>query len=259
MKFERATILNAFDQHAWRYAKRERPWDVDHHVMLWQTARSAFGTGDEAEFQTLYSTLQKKWQAMRRAQEKWDVHEAFERFMQLDAKYSSKRLTDLKADDVKPLWNLLRSVEGLKSNKYGSSVVAISKFLHFWNPRLFVIVDDAVIWNQVFGRWWLWKPFVEKRDETDHLLFGDSMPRPDAVCDLSSYLAVLFWCGDLLRANPQIISVFNNYLGSASKLIGSLPDAGTYEGAAVEWFLIGLINVPPAGVSTAESVFLKPI
>jgi hypothetical protein len=239
MKFEPTTIAAAFEQHRQRYTEK---WPLDHHVELWQLADSAFGKPSADDFQQLYDALAKIWKAMRRATGKWDAGQAFKNFTVLDDHYAQKKLSELRSEDKVPLWSLIKSVEGLKVNRYSSSVVAISKFLHFWNPRLFVIVDDAVMWNHVFDRWWLWDSFKRTREQIDDA----ATVRADVACDLSSYLAVLFWCSRILRENPLIMSEFDKYIGPDR--ISALPQSRSYEAAAVEWFLLGVAELPPAGV-----------
>lgn len=45
----------------------------------------------------------------------------------------------------------LKKMQGIKPNA-GYPVMAVSKFLHFYNPLLFPIYDNEVIWNRVFRR-----------------------------------------------------------------------------------------------------------
>lgn len=244
MTFEMDTIVAAFEQHRERYTEK---WPLDHHLELWRSASAAFAGPSEDEFRIVYDALSKTWKAMRRATEKWDVKLTFSKLCDLDSNYSKKKLSDLTSRDATPLWVLIKSVEALKVNKYGSSVVAISKFLHFWNPRLFVIVDDAVMWNHVFDRWWLWDSFKQTRAAVDEMLPDAPAKRNDYSCDLSSYLAVLFWSSDLLRSNPGILSRFREYLGPSH--LTAMPDADSFEAAAIEWFLLGVAELLPAGVT----------
>jgi hypothetical protein len=52
---------------------------------------------------------------------------------------------------VATCWSTVQRVAEFKTHKRGPWVVALSKFQHFRNPRLFVIVDWAVIWTWVLG------------------------------------------------------------------------------------------------------------
>ena len=246
MKVSDSLINAAFGQHRRRYAT-EAAWDVTYHVKLWSGAQSAFGTGGHDAFNNLYSELRANWQVFRGGTSHWEVDQAFDAFCNLDATFRSKRLSDLGLGDVPSLWALLQSVEPIKVLKYGPSVVAISKFLHFWNPRLFMIVDDGVIWKWVFAHRWIWNDLLLVRNEIDQLL-GGVPKRPDVSCDNSTYLAILVWCSRLLRENPMIVTSFAAYVLSHVHQADAPADLPGYESAAVEWFLLGVVEVPPAGI-----------
>jgi hypothetical protein len=126
MKVSDSLIKKAFEEHRSKYAK-PGAWDVPYHVKLWIRAQQAFGEEGRDAFSTLYSELRANWQVFRGATSYWDVDQAFESITKLDAKFRSRRLADLTLGDVPSLWALLQSVEGIKVNKYGPSVVAISK------------------------------------------------------------------------------------------------------------------------------------
>ena len=72
---------------------------------------------------------------------------------------------------------------------------------------------------------------------------------PGAACDLLSYLAILRWSADVIRANSVIADCFAEHVKQhAGKAANDLPLAH-YEAAAIEWLLLGLTELPPAGVS----------
>jgi len=150
-------------------------------------------------------------------------------------------------DNIAGCWDLINSVSDIKPMKGAPSVVAISKFLHFWNPRLFIIVDDAVMWVRVLSRSWLETPIKRERQRLRAVL-PDATCLPSESCDLLSYLAVLSWAARLVREHPAIPISFDGYIRSnADGCAASLP-LGEYEGAAVEWLLLGLAELPPTGV-----------
>jgi hypothetical protein len=123
----------------------------------------------------------------------------------------------------------------------------MSKFLHFWNPRLFIIVDFGVIWGFVLRHSWLWNEVKTVRSKVEARLPGRRPDPSDKVCDALTYLSILLWAAELVGDNPQITSNFADYVGRHAAGHG-LPLA-EYEGAAVEWFLLGLVELPPAGVN----------
>jgi hypothetical protein len=245
MTVEPETIKRAFDEHRARYAQRERAWDVSYHVRLWERARTAFERGSEDDFTYVYEELRRRWQAFRGGESNWGRKKIFEKLRLLNPSFFTFRLRELTAGHIQTLWKLLGEVEGLKTNSDGPSIVAMSKFLHFWNPRLFVIVDQGVIWNWVLNHNWLWDEVKPVRRQVDQALFGGTCKRKDATCDLSSYLAILLWSAHLLRENPAISTCFWAYIAGHE---GVQSYVETYDAAAVEWFLLGLVEIPPTGV-----------
>src|SRR5258705_10919806 len=73
----------------------------------------------------------------------------------LDNSVKTRHLSSIREDDSCWLLEIFRNLGQMKLNKSGPSVVALSKVLHFWNPRLFVIVDDLIMWKWVFAHSWL--------------------------------------------------------------------------------------------------------
>src|SRR5664279_1950612 len=57
----------------------------------------------------------------------------------------------LKSETGPRLQASLESLREIKPNQ-GFPIMTVSKFLHFYNPSLFPIYDEAVIWKKVFGR-----------------------------------------------------------------------------------------------------------
>jgi hypothetical protein len=132
--------------------------------------------------------------------------------------------------------------------------MAVSKFLHFWNPRLFVIVDAEVMRDLVFGHAWLSdgvaaaraKIAAELPDVAAHELFAG---------ELGTYLATLVWAGRLLGAHPGLMPAFVTQLEHDAKRNATRVHAAArqVQAAAVEWLLLGLVELPPAGVTLRGS------
>ena len=251
MKIKPSAIQAAFDQHYRRYAFRPRAWDIPYHVKCWRLAREAFERKSFGQFSELYEELRRKWQVFRGAQgEPWSARKTFNCFEALKPLYGRKRLSQCGIGDAEGLWGLLEATVDIKPNKHGASIVAMSKFLHFWNPRLFVIVDSGVIWGSVLRHWWLWDEVEKVRCKVETRLPGKRTDASDNVCDALTYLSILLWAAEMVGDNPQITSGFADYVGRHTAGHG-LPLA-EYEGAAVEWFLLGLVELPPAGVSMSK-------
>ena len=253
MKIEPSTIPAAFDQHFQRYASSgPRAWDIQHHVDCWRLARGAFEERSFEQFNQLYEELRRNWQVFRGADGKfWSARKTFDHFKALDALYGRKRLSECNLDDSEGIWRLLEATADIKHNKRGPSIVALSKFLHFWNPRLFVIVDSGVIWGSVLRHWWLWDEVRQFRSKVEDRLPGKRPDPSDKVCDALTYLSILLWAAKLVGDNSQITSGFAEYVNRHT--VGHGLPLGEYEGAAVEWFLLGLVELPPAGVSLTQT------
>src|SRR3990170_732180 len=148
------------------------------------------------------------------------------------------------------LWHAITTAGDIKQNKDGPSLVALTKFLHFWNPRLFVIADREVVWNWVLRHRWLWAQIEHVRGEIDAVLSPAVKEHRYYSTELSKYLAVLVWGGQVLRDNPSVCSAFASYVELQYKKPVDL-NLQEYEGAALEWLLLGLVELPPAGLTIA--------
>jgi hypothetical protein len=245
-----ATIQAAFAQHLERYGARQRAWDTPYHISMWQRAQKAFDLRSQADFDYIYEELRRRWQVFRGSRQHWTSEQAFNALLAGCPELQRRRLAELSPSDVPRLWDMLQSVRNLKQTGNGPSTVAVSKFLHFWNPRLFIIVDDGVIWKWVLAHHWVWEPIQRMREVTDISIFGGCQKHDDVTCDLGTYLAIVAWAGTFVRDHPQLPVCFADYIqrhaGDAQ-----LPTAiAEYEAVAMEWFLLGVVEIPPAGWTT---------
>lgn len=244
MRLSPTTIDAAFERHGAVYHGR-KGWDIPYHIECWDSATAAFQNDSSQEFGRLYTQLKNRWGALRpNPAAAWSADETFDHLRALDQRWRSRSLRELDDGDVARCYEIVESMSEIKRMKYGPSVVAISKFLHIWNLRLFVIVDDAVMWRWVFAHRWIWSQVKETRDRIQAVV-GVETPIGKA-CDLLSYVAVLRWSADLIRANPEITARFSRHVRAHAPT--NLP-LETYEAVAVEWLLLGLVELPPGGVS----------
>jgi len=158
MRLTEEAITAAFDQHHRVYAQGKR-WSIGHQIDLYNAAKDAFLAGTEEPpggFTKVYKALRGGWQVFRTPKGKApEAEDVYGELLKMEDRFRTRHLSGLTEQDILPLWDSLRSVEGIKVNDDGPSVVAISKFLHFWNPRLFVIVDSAVMWEWVLRHRWI--------------------------------------------------------------------------------------------------------
>lgn len=244
------TIRAAFDWHLARYGRRKRAWDTPYHISMWQRAERAFTEQSLADFAFVYEELRRRWQVFRGSRDYWTAEQTFAAINACCPKLRNRRLADLTPSDLSGLWEVLESVREVKQTGNGSSTIAVSKFLHFWNPRLFVIVDDGVIWKWVLAHHWVWEPIRQMREVTDTTIFGKPQGHDDVTCDLGTYLAVLAWAGAFVRAHRRLPLCFADYIqrhaGDAKLPCG----IAEYDAVAVEWFVLGAVEIPPTGWAT---------
>lgn len=249
MRLSEATIRAAFERHATRYGS-ERRWSTSYHVECWARAHRAFVGGSVSDFEWLYSELRSKWQVFR--SRNWNPPSSARVLTVMKAlplNLQRCRLTDIadpSPSDFAEIWSAVLRAANLKTNQDGPSLVALSKFLHFWNPCLFVIADREVIRNWVFGHDWLRTQVKSVKAE-----FG-TMKQPWALGmaaneGISDYVALLVWAGRVLRSNPTVVQRFAEYVGCHCDVPEQVPVV-KYEAAAIEWLLLGLVELPPKGV-----------
>lgn len=238
----------AFAEHGRKYGQRIEadPWDVAAHAELWVHGRQAVERGDSASFVRLHSELRSYWGVGRgKNQQELPPSAIHDLLQSLPMPLRSLRLSKLEDAQVPALFDALGSASAIKRNSEGPSIMAMSKYLHFMNPRLFVIVDRQVMWSYVLNHDYLWKPIEATRDRLRELLPTASAKYVKDACDVLSYAAILRWCGDLMRANPDLPPVFHKYLSSCCGEKPCPEDAVDFEAAAAEWLLLGLVEIPP--------------
>lgn len=231
-----------------KYGRREKatPWDVPAHAELWRYGRQAIQNNDTASFNSLQKELRSYWSIGRgRNQKELEASAIHQVLLNVPSEFHTLRLSELSHAHMRRLYDAVVAASQIKQNKDGASVMAMSKYLHFLNPRLFVIVDREMIWSYVLNHDYLWHPILEMRENLRPIIPDAEPERRDGACDLFSYVAILDWCGELLRVNPELPDIFLNFV---HKCCGEKPfpkDTKEYDAAAVEWLLLGLVEIPP--------------
>jgi hypothetical protein len=134
--------------------KREKSWSIaQSKLALYRQAVVAFGDSpSEAHYQEIYRRLRSYW-AIGRNGRLWDASEIFHVLTNLCQACSRRNLTLTTFGNEKSqrlVLDCLTKLTGLKKLKNGGyPVMAVSKNLHFFNQRLWVIYDTAVVENQV--------------------------------------------------------------------------------------------------------------
>jgi hypothetical protein len=216
-------------------------WFADSQAMLdlYEAADRAFGAqGNLHDFEIVYKELKGKWQVFRGGQGHWTLEQTYSIIQRLPGELRYRSLSQLDANDLAEVWAAIQSVRDIKRLKDGPSLVAISKFLHFWNPRLFVIFDSDVVECWVFRRKWLGQELDTEAVRTvlEQLGLEDDSR-------LVKYLRVLVFAREFVEHNACVLKIFRNrYSARFNDTICS------YEALAVEWLLLGLVEIPPPGV-----------
>lgn len=110
------------------------------------------------------------------------------------------------------LESCLEKLRGLKPKKH-YPLMAVSKFLHFYNPELFPIYDNKMIWEKVLNGCFKldYYGFCEREKIPHHIAFGD-----DSAAWLYYYM--LLGSSLLSAAHPAFMQVFVDWL---EKQLGS--------------------------------------
>jgi len=241
MKVQLDTINEAFANYAALYSKR---WDIPHQLRLYSYAEEAFeGKGDAAAFSKVYDHLRAHWQVFRRGSAKWGPDRAFQELVALPREVRSLRLSKMKEHEWGRVWECINRVKDVKRNKEGPSLVAVSKFLHFWNPGLFIIYDHQQVETFVFGHHWLGAEVMKSGTPP-----VADLPDPDKS-RLAWYLYVLHWASRFLTTNTQVAQTFLATVRIKAANAEAPRNIERYEATAIEWFLLGLVQVPPRGVA----------
>ena len=127
-------------------------------------------------------------------------------------------------------------------NKNAQSLVAISIFLHFFNPKLFIIVDRQEMWEFVFSHEWIWS----RVEDIYKSLSNEIKINKNQGSNFKYYLAILIWASEIINSNQKIVEYFSSYVREKAKNKNHFPpDLDQYEAAAIEWFLLGVVQIRP--------------
>jgi hypothetical protein len=157
--FEPAGVRVALASYA-VWSQRIR-WPIPHKLELYNYAKTAFeGSNEEPirrdAFHRIYYCLslpgKNGWNVFRNCSSHWNADRIFDVLSEELKPFSRKAgmtLTSLKVDDYEPLLRSIRGLHGLK--EVSDPTMAISKFLHFFNPMLFPIWDGDIVYKEIVG------------------------------------------------------------------------------------------------------------
>jgi hypothetical protein len=171
-------------------------------------------------FERIYKRLAgPNWQVFRPnnpARDCWPPRQIFETIKSEFQEFSWRGLVNLqnfrKSGTGPRLESCLAKMQGIKPKK-GYPHMTVSKFLHFYNPGLFPIYDNEVIWEKVF-----------KHFENDFRVFCESakIPYDRAINDDTEtfLLHYMDWASSLLSvAHGTFMHVFLVWLNEQSDTV----------------------------------------
>ncbi len=200
-------------------------WTIGEKMEMYKASREAFDPSVpyEQAFKTFREKIYKKlsqWQWYRPYSlgECWDPQKIFQTTRKLNTDYPT---------------------------------MAVSKFLHPYNPALFLIYDTDVIWKKVLATCF--------RTEFDQFCSMSSLPysaTKDSAELLRSYMC---WAGSLVASAPNFMDIFADWLGKqpggeASKTKRKFEASSLYS-TAFEFTIIGAakLRCPQLFVDKSET------
>lgn len=221
---------------------RKAHWPIPEILDLYDASVRSFHLsidGEQAfnDFRQIYDALTGTWHALRPhgRRECWPPRQIFETIKREFSGFGSRGFLDLlnlRNREYGPrLESCLLKMQGMKPHQ-GFPVMAVSKFLHFYNPGLFPIYDYEVVWKKVFGRF---------RDEFQN--FCSTAKITYDVGDTALfYRNYMCWGNSLLSgAHEKFMRVFVDWLGKqpGAKLSGRTFNPANLYATAFEFTAIG--------------------
>jgi hypothetical protein len=220
-------------------------WTVSHRLDMYEHAKLAFESGTSHEdrfraFQYVYSNL-KRWGVFRNAAGKcWD---AVETYVALTSKgRTCSRLSSLTALNLYgshqygDVLSVLSHLGPMKPLMYENVYpwMAVSKILHFYNPRLFPIYDGEFIWKRAANR-------TFKHDYREFCWSNDFDPFENGSRINLQYSA---WASHVMQgADPAVMIRFAQWFQREAESDGAAVsasiDLATYYATAFEMIALG--------------------
>lgn len=222
-------------------------WSVSHKLDLYNWAKVAFESeasepDKQIAFGQIYDNLRSGWQVFRNAAGPcWSAEKTFQ-VLTTECKACSRQ-TPLNAanlivsDSDCQVKACLFSLGKIKPTTRYPSVypwMAVSKFLHFFNPRLFPIYDMEFIWNKVANG-------VFRRDYQDFCQLRGFNPKEDTQ---RFNLQYTLWASEIMNdADADCMTTFSEWfaseVGQHSDRANVMQDVNQYYAAAFEIIAIG--------------------
>jgi hypothetical protein len=237
------------------YAERPkaRGWWVSEKARLYGLAAAAFDPErlDPAAFREIHRTLRAYWQIFRNGRG-WSAARTFRVLTSPPCRVCARgrlALPDLARDGgLARVWPCLAAMSGVKTLPKGNvSAMAVSKFLHFFNPSLFPIYDQAVVRNRAFPRFRA-QINASRQRRGDRLAPIEAAPL--FVRGLGPYVHYLLWAADCY-ADVDVDFVMTEFEAQFAAMLRdegreATPPAGLdrHFATAFEFALVGALSAP---------------
>ena len=218
---------------------KQNNWIISERAELYSIANVAFGDPPcFDDFDQIYTWLVKYWKIGRNGI-LWDAHKVFDTLVS-ECSISSRQTnislmggnserSNAMAQAIHALSDVKRSLSGANLREYPH--MPASKFLHFYNPSLYPIYDNDVIWKFVlkgtFQREWA------EVCRQYGIVFTEGTNR---------FLYTYFnWASEVMHAaDSDIMDTFADWFRVESGLDkNALPNLNRYYAACFEFILIG--------------------
>lgn len=218
-------------------------WPIDYKLELYTKAKISFDSKTkESEkmfrFNELFENLVGNWQIFRPiSKEKcWEPEKIFNFLShELNEFGRNKDLLNIKEDELARLKLMLEKMHSLKPLKDNNfPTMAVTKILHFYNPKLFPIYDSKVIENIAFT--------VFRNEYRDFCYFKD----PKYVDKGTKFIKMyIMWAKNLL-IGKETKEIMNEYVDFIKKNVNEnyfekklFEEMHTYYASAFENIFIG--------------------
>lgn len=221
---------------AWGWSVRDKLILYDHAVDAFDPQATA--SYRQAKFDKIYSELKRHWQVFRSSSSYLNSTQVYTQLNSVAAQPVASGSLDLQTfnatTDCATVSACLQAISGIKVLKSGHYPwMAASKFLHFYNPTLFPIYDQAVIWNQVLNGTF----------KGDYLAFCSTNGlNPLELTDKFNVNYTWFAAEIIKRADPSLMPYFSSWIQGLVGAAGPprvLAQVNTYYATAFEFIAIG--------------------
>ena len=221
--------LNKYNE----FISKKYKWNIKYKIGLYNTNIKIYDTNEvftdrKKYFDIIYEELDNKWSVFRNSRMEnnkrkiWDSNKMFSVINEINIPLSindGKDLTNIDKDDIVNINNIIIKFKDIKINPSGSrSIVAISKFLHFYNPHLFLVLDKDVIKNNVLR---IFKEeYNEFKESSNDIIKEIKNIRNEYNStdnyELPEYFYYMYWASSIIRDKSESIECYKNWLKNFS-------------------------------------------